>query len=85
VNRLLACETLPEPAEPAFVNGFVKLGLVGKEPLRLAPQLDARALDLVLRALEQDERANSVHLPLEGAIRLLGRFHDLNITQDLSR
>jgi hypothetical protein len=85
VNRLLACETLPEPAEPAFVNDFVKLSLVGKEPLRLAPQLEPRALDLALRALEQDERADPVRLPLEGAVRLLGRFHDLNITQDLSR
>jgi len=80
VNRLLACETAPRAGRTGFRKYFVKLSLVGKEPLRLAPQLDPRALDLALRALEQDERADPVHLPLEGAICLLGRYHDLNMT-----
>jgi hypothetical protein len=81
----LLAKPLSEPAEPTFVNDFVKLSLAGKEPRRLAPQLNPRTLDLALRALEQDERADPVHLPPEGAVRLLGRFDDLNITKDLSR
>ncbi len=74
----LCSKLIPKPAESAFVDDFVKPGLVGKQSVRLALQFDPRSLDLIFRTLEKDEGADPVNLPLEGTIRLLGRVHSPN-------
>jgi hypothetical protein len=71
----LLAKLIPKPTESAFVNDFVKPGLVGKQPVRLALQLNPRSLDLAFRTLEKDKGADPINLPLEGAIRLIGRVH----------
>jgi hypothetical protein len=58
-----------------LVDHFAKLSLLGKQPVRLARQLNPRSLDLAFRTLEKDKGADPINLPLEGTIRLLGRGH----------
>jgi hypothetical protein len=74
----LLAKLIPKPTESAFVNDFVKPGLVGKQPVRLALQLNPRSLDLAFRTLEKDKGADPINLPLEGTIRLLGLVHEPN-------
>jgi hypothetical protein len=71
----LGAKLAPKPAESAFINDFVKPGLLRKQPVRLALQLDPCSLDLAFRTLEEDKGADPVDLSLEGTIGLLGGVH----------